>query len=97
MREFITTSLQQAYNIYLLMTDTIDKLVYALVARGNQSVLSSYTSYKGNFEQVSLQVLRRLNLNRSIGEFATANYKFYSLIKEGFVFLVMAGSDVIFV
>jgi hypothetical protein len=78
------------------MTETIDQLVYSLVSRGNDTVLSEHTTHKGNFQQISLQVLKRLNLNRQIGEFVTANYKFYSLVRSGYVFLVMAGSDVIF-
>lgn len=55
--------------------------------------MSEYTVHKGNFQQISLQVLKRLNLNRQIGEFVTANYKFYSLVRSGYVFLVMAGSE----
>ena len=76
------------------MADTINQLVYSLVSRGNDTVLSEYTMHKGNFQQISLQVLKRLNLNRQIGEFVTANYKFYSLVRSGYVFLVMAGADV---
>ena len=76
------------------MNATTDKLVFALISRGNMSVLAEYSAYTGNFQQISVDVLRRLNLNRQYAQFGTANYIFYSLVREGFVFMVMAGSDV---
>lgn len=40
------------------------------------------------------QVLRRCNLSKTFGQFATANYNFYTFVKEGFVFLVMVDAGV---
>jgi hypothetical protein len=33
-------------------------------------------------------------LQRTFGQFATANYNFYTFVKEGFVFLVMVDAAV---
>jgi hypothetical protein len=64
-------------------------LIYALVARGNDTILCNYTPFSGNFEQIALDVLKRLNLSKMYGQFGTAKYNFYSFIKENYVFLVM--------
>jgi hypothetical protein len=69
-------------------------LIYALVARGNDAVLCNYTPFTGNFEQIALDVLKRLNLSRMYAQFGTAKYNFYSYIKENYVFLVMVETEV---
>lgn len=69
-------------------------LIYALVARGNDTVLCNYTPFSGNFEQIALDVLRRLQLSRMYGVYGTARHNFYSYIKDGYVFLVMVEVEV---
>ena len=36
-----------------------------------------------------IQVLAKTNLSKTFGQYATANYSFYSYVKERFIFLVM--------
>lgn len=69
-------------------------LIYALVARGNDTILCSYSPHTGNFEQVALDVLKRLNLSKMYGQYGTAKYNFYSFTKENYVFLVMVEVEV---
>jgi hypothetical protein len=64
-------------------------LIYTLVARGNDTVLCNYTPFTGNFEQIAMDALKRLNLSKKYGQFGTARYNFYSYNKENYVFLVM--------
>ncbi len=40
------------------------------------------------------QVLHKVNMSKNFGQYGTANYNFYTSIKEGYVFLVMVESDV---
>jgi hypothetical protein len=69
-------------------------LIYALVARGNDTVLCNYTPHKGNFEQIAMNVLKRLDLSKMYGQFGTAKYNFYSFNKDKYVFLVMVEVEV---
>ena len=41
-----------------------------------------------------IKVLAKTNMSKTFGQFATANYCFYTFVKEGFVFLVMVESSV---
>lgn len=79
------------------MSDYSDKVVYALVSRGNDTVLTDNTVVDdkgGNFKTYSLQALKKINMNRKMGAFITANFKFYIYNKDGYAFLLMCGSDV---
>lgn len=76
-------------------------MIYSFIAR-EQVVLTDYTSESGNFSQVALevslffiQVLSKTNFSKTFGQYATANYCFYTFIKDRFVFLVMVKSSVI--
>lgn len=40
------------------------------------------------------QVLQKTNLGKTFGQYVTANYSFYTFVKDGFVFLVMVESAV---
>jgi len=42
-----------------------------------------------------MKVLKKCNLGKTFGQYGTANYNFYTYVKEGFVFLVMVESTVI--
>ena len=81
-------------HIYYWNMNSEAALIYALVSRGNSKVLCEYMPHSGNFQQVALDVLKRLNLSKSVGQFGTANYNFYSYTKDSYVFLVMVGSEV---
>ena len=35
-------------------------IIYALVAKNDDQVLCEYTEYKGNFEQISRTILRKI-------------------------------------
>ena len=76
-------------------------LIYSLVSRGHETVLSSYSAFAGNFPSVSLdvfvkltQVLHRCNLSKMFGQYGTMNFNFYTFVKDGFVFLVMVDTSV---
>ena len=38
-------------------------IIYALVAKNHDQVLCEYTEYKGNFEQISRTILRKIQKN----------------------------------
>jgi hypothetical protein len=42
-----------------------------------------------------IQVLAKTNLSKTFGQFATANYSFYTFVKERFIFLAMVESNVL--
>jgi methyltransferase-like protein len=69
-------------------------IIYALVARGSDSVLCSYSPHQGNFEQVAFDVLKRLKPSQKYGQYATAHHNFYSYCIDGYIFMVMAETEV---
>ena len=71
-------------------------MIYALVSRGKDVVLSDFTPFSGNFPSVALdvliiiiKVLKKSDINKTFGQFATAQYVFYTYVKDRFIFLVM--------
>lgn len=46
--------------------------------------------------QLLIQVLGKTNMSKTFGQYVTANYSFYTFVKENFVFLVMVESAVYF-
>lgn len=42
-----------------------------------------------------MQVLAKTNLSKTFGQFATANYSFYTFVKDRFIFLAMVESNVL--
>ena len=43
----------------------------------------------------SMQVLAKTNLSKTFGQFATANYSFYTFVKDRFIFLAMVETNVL--
>lgn len=39
------------------------KIIYSLIARERKIILADYTEYTGNFQQIALNVLRKLKTN----------------------------------
>jgi hypothetical protein len=39
-------------------------IIYTLIARGNKIILTDYTEYSGNFQQISLVILKKLKKNK---------------------------------
>ena len=71
-------------------------LIYSLVSRGHETILSSFSMHAGNFPSIALDVLKKCNLSKTFGQYATQNYCFYTFVKDGFVFLVMVEARVKF-
>ena len=71
-------------------------LIYSLVSRGHETILSSFSMHAGNFPSIALDVLKKCNLSKTFGQYATQNYCFYTFVKDGFVFLVMVEARVHF-
>jgi hypothetical protein len=46
------------------MSDKTKDIIFSLVSRGNDTVLSEYSPHIGNFKQRSLELLKRLNLKK---------------------------------
>ena len=47
-------------------------LIYALIAKNKNIVLSEYTDYNGNFQQITREILENLNPENKTG---VINYK----------------------
>lgn len=45
-------------------------IIYTLIARANKIILSDFTEYSGNFQQISLVILNKVNKEKK----CTINY-----------------------
>lgn len=70
------------------------RIIYSLVSRGRESILSSYTEDRGNFDLAALEVLKKCRLQENgYDRFSVMPYMFYTLAQEGFIFLVMVDQE----
>ncbi|KAK9830315.1 hypothetical protein WJX72_010959 [[Myrmecia] bisecta] len=67
-------------------------LIYSFVARGT-TVLADYTSYTGNFRDVSLQCLSKCPTDNSKFTFTCDRHTFNYLVDGGHTFLVVADEN----
>jgi hypothetical protein len=68
-------------------------IIYSLVAKGNDAVLSEYTEFVGNFQQISrilMMKTRKKNVKFSI---PYDSYKFYYHNEENLTYLCMTDNN----
>jgi len=70
---------------------TVNSILYALVARGNNTVLAEYSTenYGGNFITVSRVILKKIPLNDSRMSYAYNRHIFHYIVQDGFIYLCM--------
>lgn len=67
-------------------------IIYSLVARG-ESVLVEYTENKGNFQQISKQILEKLPSKNTKVSYQYDNYVFHIMVDKGFTFFCMSDKE----
>lgn len=65
-------------------------IIYALVAKNDDQVLCEYTEYKGNFEQISRTILRKIQKNSRGGLTYDESYNFSYINENNLTYLSMS-------
>ena len=65
-------------------------IIYALVAKNDEQVLCEYTEYKGNFEQISRTILRKIQKNSRGGLTYDESYNFSYINENNLTYLSMS-------
>ncbi len=68
-------------------------IYYALVVRQQQTVLSEYTEYSGNFQQTVRELFKLIERDTK-KSFQAQQYFFHCLDEDGITFICMAGEDI---
>jgi vesicle-associated membrane protein 7 len=67
-------------------------ILYSLIARG-QTVLVEFTENKGNFIQISRQILEKIPSNNTKVSYQYDNYMFHIQVDKGFTYFCMSEKD----
>lgn len=73
------------------MTDK-PQIIYAVIAKDKDTILSDYTDYTGNFQQNSIKILRKVVSNHN-ATIHYQSYKFHYLDKNGITVLSMSNQE----
>mmetsp|Transcript_24514 Transcript_24514/g.76263 ORF Transcript_24514/g.76263 Transcript_24514/m.76263 type:complete len:226 (-) Transcript_24514:155-832(-) len=68
------------------------QIIYALVVRGQNSVLAEYTALAGNFQQATMLIMRKLEFTEDCRSYLYGEYAFHYIVHEatGLWFVCMA-------
>ncbi|KAL0476974.1 vesicle-associated membrane protein 7 [Acrasis kona] len=67
-------------------------IIYALVAH-TTTILAEHTQQKGNFQQISKQILEKLPTNNTKVSYLYDNYMFHICVDKGYTFFCMSEKD----
>jgi len=68
-------------------------IYYALVSYGS-TVLVDYTQCSGNFQQITINILERIDVSKNTRmSYSSEEYLFHIIIEDGIVYLCMADED----
>lgn len=65
-------------------------IIYALIAKNDDQVLCEYTEYKGNFEQISRMILRKIQKNSRRALIYDESYNFTYINENNITYLSMS-------
>ncbi|CAK92556.1 unnamed protein product (macronuclear) [Paramecium tetraurelia] len=72
------------------MQSSNPQIIYAVVVRGSNVVLSEYSIAKGNYIAFAKTIISKVNQSNAKKSFNYEQYEFHILVEDGFSFLIMA-------
>lgn len=65
-------------------------IIYALIARGSNTILAEYTDSSGNFPQITLTLLSKFPMDKdSKMSYVYDEFVFHYIVLEGIIYLAM--------
>ena len=68
-------------------------IYYVLVSKRNDMILADYTEYSGNFQQITIDLMKHIEEN-SKKTFELSDYLFHYINDEGITVLCMTSKDI---